>query len=77
MNEGLHMRDPRERCSVSLIREHAVAPEAYGRFANLGLLAAVLILAALWLAFPPTQLSMTAPAENVVAQGTAMGDQSR
>jgi len=51
MSQGLHMRYRRERR----------APEEYGRFANLGLLTVVLLLAALWLAFPPVQLSLPLP----------------
>jgi hypothetical protein len=76
MSEGLHMRYRHERRSDAWV-EPGVAPEEFGRFANLGLLAVVLILAALWLAFPPTQLSMTSPAGTVLAQGSPAGDLPR
>ena len=75
MSEGLHMRSPHERgCDI---REHGVAPEEFGRFANLGLLLIVLLLSALWLAFPPAQLSNSPRAETVLAQGAPAGGLSR
>jgi len=55
MSEGLHMRSLRERDAA--VGEHGIRPEEFGDLANLGLLLVVLILSALWLAFPPAQLS--------------------
>jgi hypothetical protein len=39
-----------------------------GRFANLALMLIVMTLAALWLAFPPAQLSSSPPARAMLAQ---------
>ena len=55
MSEGLYMRSRHERDVAA--GEHGIASEEFGRLANLGLLLVVLILSALWLAFPPAQLS--------------------
>ena len=68
MSEGLHMRYRHEGRSDASIG-HGVPPEEFGRFANLGLLAVVLILAALWLAFPPAQLSSAPAAGTAGARG--------
>ena len=76
MSEGLHMRYRHER-RAALSMGHGVPPEDFGRFANLGLLAVVLILATLWLAFPPAQLSSVPGARTVVAREAPSGDQSR
>jgi hypothetical protein len=76
MSEGLHMRYRREGRSDASIG-HGVPPEEFGRFANLGLLAVVLILAALWLAFPPAQLSSAPAAGTLLAQGGLASDLRR
>ncbi|MBV8185461.1 MAG: hypothetical protein JOY76_12335 [Hyphomicrobiales bacterium] len=57
--------------------EPGVPPEEYGRFANLGLLTVVLLIAALWLAFPPTQLSGPTNAGTVLAQSSPATDLPR
>jgi hypothetical protein len=84
MSEGLHMHYRHEMRSVEEQRAKAgraigrgVPPEEFGRFANLGLLAVVLFLAALWLAFPPAQLSMVSTAGTVLAQGAPASDLPR
>ncbi len=76
MNEGLHMRYRDERRASASIAQ-GVPPEEFGRFANLGLLVVVLILAALWLAFPPAQLSSAPGAGTVLAQGAPVQDVPR
>ncbi|MBV9566530.1 MAG: hypothetical protein JO172_00180 [Hyphomicrobiales bacterium] len=75
MSEGLHMRYSHERGADAC--EHGVTPEEFGRFANLGLLLVVLILSALWLAFPPAQLSSSSTGTTVMAQSAPPGDLAR
>jgi hypothetical protein len=67
----------RHLAGASVFAERNPAPHEIGRFANLGLLLLVLILAALWLAFPPAQLSSSPPAGNMLAQDAPPRDLSR
>jgi hypothetical protein len=48
-----------------------------GRLANLALLSVVLALAALWLAFPPPQLSASPGARTTLAQDLPVGNAGR
>jgi hypothetical protein len=88
MSEGLRMhyrheersgveRAPERRVKAGASIEPGVAPEDFGRLANLGLLTVVLILAALWFAFPPAQLSGSRTAGPVLAQGAPASDLPR
>ncbi|MBV9111286.1 MAG: hypothetical protein JO357_00390 [Hyphomicrobiales bacterium] len=72
MSKGLHMRCPHEWGSD--VSEHVIAPEEFGRLANLGLLLVVLILSALWLAFPPAQLSWSSATGPMLTQGAHQAD---
>lgn len=67
----------RHPAGASVLAQGKLARQEAGRVANLGLLLLVLILAALWLAFPPAQLSSSPPAGNKLAQDAPPRDFSR